>query len=167
MGVKSFKISGIEKHKVKINYMIFVSSKACHSLLEIGCSLSGNVRGTAVLGRGKKESFICQPYQTWLSFYPKSEAIIEYVAGQPIRAVAALIDPGLLRTLIGGNPDHIPDYLRDILDGSNESYCNLMGDMNSFIHTVINQIFNCPYNGFLRRIFLEARVFELLTSCHA
>lgn len=133
------------------------------SPLEIGCSLSGNVRGTVSHSRGQKENFSCGPGQTWLSFYPKSHGTIEFLAGQPIRAVGIQMAPGLLRTFMDIESDHIPAYIRGIVDGTNENHFNHVCTMTTRMHSTIHQIMNCPDHGFTRRIFLESKALELLS----
>jgi AraC-like DNA-binding protein len=129
------------------------------SQLTISFCLSGKMR---VAFRDQKGDFIVGHGQNILCFTPRSMYTTEFSSGQTYKYVNIRIEPSVLNALMEGQFDQIPADMRSIIDGSDKNYYSHIGSMTPSIHMVIHQILNCPYNGHIKRMYLEIKAMELI-----
>jgi AraC-like DNA-binding protein len=129
------------------------------SQLTISFCLSGKMR---VAFRDQKGDFIVGHGQNILCFTPRSMYTTEFSSGQTYKYVNIRIEPSVLNALMEGQFDQIPADMRSIIDGSDKNYYSHIGSMTPSIHMVIHQILNCPYNGHIKRMYLESKAMELI-----
>ena len=130
------------------------------SQLTISFCLSGKMRASF---RDQKEDFIVGHGQNILCFTPRSMYTTEFPSGQTYKYVNIRIEPSVLNALMEGQFDQIPGDMRSIIDESNKKYYSHIGSMTPSMQMVIHQILNCPYLGFLKRMYLESKAIELIT----
>lgn len=130
------------------------------SQLTISFCLSGKMR---VSFRDQKDDFIVGHGQNILCFTPRSMCTTEYPSGQTYDYVNIRIEPSQLNALMDGQFDQMPADIRSIIDESNKNYYSHIGSMTPSMRMVIHQILNCPYNGHIKRMYLESKAMELIT----
>ena len=126
----------------------------------ISFCLSGKQR---VSFRDQKDDFIVGHGQNILCFTPRSMCTAEHSSGQTYDYVNIRIERSQLNALMDGQFDRIPADIHSIIDESNKNYYSHIGSMIPSMHMVIHQILNCPYLGFLKRMYLESKAMELIT----
>ena len=147
-------ISSVEQRQ---NLIANIEEKG--SQLIISFCLSGKMR---VSFRDQKADFIVGHGQNILCFTPRSMCTSEFPSGQTYDHLNIRIEPSVLNTLMEGQFDQIPADMRSIIDESNKNYCSHIGSMTPSMHMVIHQILNCPYLGFVKRMYLESKAMELI-----
>ena len=147
-------ISSVEQRQ---NLIANIEEKG--SQLIISFCLSGKMR---VSFRDQKADFIVGHGQNILCFTPRSMCTSEFPSGQTYNHVNIRIEPSVLNALMEGQFDQIPADMRSIIDESNKNYCSHIGSMTPSMHMVIHQILNCPYLGFVKRMYLESKAMELI-----
>jgi AraC-like DNA-binding protein len=131
------------------------------SLLVISFCLSGKMRITF---RGQKGDFTVGKGQEILCFTPRSMRTAELMAGQNYTWVNIRIEPKLLHGFIEGEFDQIPTDICGIMEESHGgNYFSRIGSMTPSMLMAIHQILDCPYRGFIKRMYLESKAMELIT----
>ncbi|WP_321493702.1 AraC family transcriptional regulator [uncultured Desulfobacter sp.] len=79
--------------------------------------------------------------------------------GRDLKAVVIHFSPGLLAELLFPDPDacNVPALARSLGDGSRFS----ARDMDFSMQSIVFQMFACPYQDAVRRIYLESKAMEL------
>ncbi|MDL1958087.1 MAG: AraC family transcriptional regulator [Deltaproteobacteria bacterium] len=80
-----------------------------------------------------------------------------------MRVLNIYLSPLLLNNLVGGEFDQIPAGLRLILEGSDDKPYKRFGTITAHMRMAIDQTLNCPYQGLIKRMFLETKAMELVT----
>ena len=128
---------------------------------------SGNIWVTLGNGQAKKDAFMYKSGQSSISYLPEWQGIAEYPARTPVRTVGIYIDPLLLNTFLEGQHDPIPTGMHDIVNGANEKHYHHSLTTTPLVNMAIHQILNCPYQGPLKRLYLEGKTLELITHIMA
>lgn len=83
-------------------------------------------------------------------------------AGKPFRRIYLDIDPQtLLGTSNAQQLDQLPLELRRTLQGNHRPYCRYRA-MTPAMHQALQQILHCPYDGLLKRMYLQGKAWELM-----
>lgn len=102
------------------------------------------------------------PGRVFVAYAPDSRWRIKTFSGQYYKTFNLYVSPENLRWMLDGVLDCLPSQFRKMLDGdSQEPFC-YHTDMSLAVETVIEQIAGCPYQGALRRMFLEHKTGELI-----
>lgn len=133
------------------------------SPLEFSFYLSGTVRSEWTYGLRQRNEYVTEPGKTGLWFVPSATCTIECLAQQSVRWVIVRIEPWLLNTLFEGQFDQIPPNLRAIVEGFDKNYYKRIGTITASIQMTIHQILNCPYQGSIKRMYLESKAIELIS----
>lgn len=128
--------------------------------LEFSFCVSGKSRGTV---RDIGCEFNMGPKQSSLFSTTTPIGTVEHPAGQHALFVIIWIEPRLLSTLFKGEFDQIPSDLRGIVDGSDKKHYYHLGNLTPSMAVAIHGILNCPYQGIIKRMYLESRAMELIT----
>ncbi|MFV9644850.1 MAG: helix-turn-helix domain-containing protein [Desulfobacterales bacterium] len=139
-----------------------VGFEAKISSFVMGFSIPVNVWSTPGNGQGKKDVLMFNSGQSFISYLPEWQGIAEYPARTPVRSVGIYIDPLLLNTFLDGQHDRFPADMHDIVNGSNEKHYYHSLTTTPLVNMAIHQILNCPYQGSLRRLYLESKTLELI-----
>lgn len=73
-----------------------------------------------------------------------------------------MMEPSLLRIFLDNQSDHVPDDLRGIVDGNKSLYFR-EGKITASMQMAIHQIFNCPYEDSIKRMYFKSKAIELIT----
>jgi AraC family transcriptional activator of pyochelin receptor len=100
--------------------------------------------------------------QNYLFYLPALEEIEQYWAGNCWQMLRIEIDISTIRRFVT-KLNTIPKQLQALVEDENPSrfYFNV-GGVTSQMKTIIQQIWHHPYNGAIARMYLEAKVLELL-----
>jgi AraC-like DNA-binding protein len=128
----------------------------------MGFSVPVNVWSTLGNGQGKKDLIMFNSGQSFISHLPEWRGIAEYPARTPVRSVGIYIAPPLLNTFIEGHHDQIPTGMHDIVNVANEKHYYHALTTTPIVNMAIHEILNCPYQGSLRRLYLESKTLELI-----
>lgn len=129
----------------------------------IGFSISANLQS-----RGNGDVAIQDPLQlssgrNYIFYLPEWQFMANFPKSVPIKTVCIYIDPPLLNTLFDEQQTaHIPDRLCDIMEGDDTSGFHFEIPTHPHVNTTIHQLFNCPYQHPLKRLYLESKVLELI-----
>ena len=82
--------------------------------------------------------------------------------GERIFQVNVHIKPEIFQQWIG-NPDSLPVHLRALMRSPEQKYHEHIGTPVVAMQIALQQILNCPYQGFTRRLYLESKLWELMT----
>lgn len=130
------------------------------SPLDFSFCVLGRCKGTL---RGAKNDLIMSPGESSLFFAPEVKGTMEYLAGERMLFVIIWIEPPAFQSFIGGEFDQIPSDLRGIVDGSNENLFKRIGSMTASVKMTVHQILTCPYQGLIKRMYLEGKAIELIS----
>ncbi len=108
------------------------------------------VRGKLISNTG--DSYILNPNQ---------EGVWELPKNHHLQAVTVSINLSLLNLFIEEDGDLMPPGLLNVLEGSGKPYCQ-QDQLNPSIQIVLNQMINCPFQGMVKRVYLEGKIFELI-----
>ncbi|MEA3417450.1 MAG: hypothetical protein U9R02_15130 [Thermodesulfobacteriota bacterium] len=81
-----------------------------------------NFRSTLGYRQAKKDTFMYNSGQSFISYQPEWQGLAQYPAKTPVRTVVIFIDPLLLNTFMEGQHDHIPNGMRDIVNGADDKF---------------------------------------------
>ena len=142
---------------------ITVSFEIQNSPVVMGFNVSTNFRATHDYGQAKKDAFMFNSGQSFISYLPEWQGIAKYPSSTPLRSVGIYLDPLLLNAFMEEHDDRIPTGMHDIVNGSNEKYYYHPLTTTPLVNMAIHQILDCPYRGSLRRLYLESKTLELIT----
>jgi AraC-like DNA-binding protein len=83
-------------------------------------------------------------------------------AHQPTQWVSVHIEPDVFELFAGTPKDPIPSPLRHLVRQPNQEYYERPGQATPAMQVILQQILQCPYQGFTKRLFLESKVWELM-----
>jgi AraC-like DNA-binding protein len=72
------------------------------------------------------------------------------------------VDPALLQLKIG-NSGQLPDSLNHLIKPSDRTYYSQVCTTPAAMQLTIQQILQCPFQGFTQRMYLESKIWELMT----
>lgn len=81
-------------------------------------------------------------------------------ADKPTQWVSIHIEPELILSSFGLE-ENFPEF-QHLFRSYNQKYYNRYQVIDSQILTVVHQIWNCPYHGLTKRLYLEGKVLELI-----
>ena len=134
-----------------------------HPLVGFGFIISGDSTFTVSQGQSQKGFIHSKSGLSAVCFIPKSHGLVEFSNMKPECSVGIQIDPLLFNTVMEKDFNQLPHDFRAILDGSKKKLYLKHGKMTSSMHIAARQIISCPYQGVIRRIYLESKVLELIS----
>lgn len=137
-------------------------SEAKRSSFGIDFTLSGSLACTFNYRSGGKDVYNYDPKQSCISYLPEYRCIARFMSRIPVRIMGICLEPCLLKALMEEQYDYIPTGMRDIMAGNNERRYYHPLTTTIAIKTVAHEIFNCPYQGNLKRLWLEGKTLELI-----
>ena len=153
---------GIGDYQLWENLTVSFEAKSKSPPFIIGFSVPGNVWSTLGNGQGKKDVIMFNSGQSFISYLPEWQCIAEYPVRTPVRTVGIYVDPLLLNAFLDGQHDRFPTGMHDIVNGSNEKHYYHSLTTTPLVNMAIHQILDCPYQGSLRRLYLESKTLELI-----
>ncbi len=136
------------------NLQIEYAEVATDNEIEFGFNLSGN-HGE----RGGGINFL-----DWSVEGELIEAGISCVVGKvPIQKVDVhLKSPELLQRFLPGDLSQFPREFYRLVTQNNPQFYTASGALTPSMKLVVEQIFNCPFQGLTKRIYLESKCLELI-----
>jgi AraC-like DNA-binding protein len=77
--------------------------------------------------------------------------------------VSIHIDPAIFEPWVTGYSGQLPDSLGHLIKPSDRTYYSQVCTTALAMQQVIQQILQCPFQGFTQRLYLESKVWELMT----
>ncbi|MFN6569385.1 AraC family transcriptional regulator [Dendronalium sp. ChiSLP03b] len=113
---------------------------------------------------GVNEDACEQPGESYLfSFETGTREIEKFMAGRDIN-IRIRLEPQLLRLLSKGQEAYLPSLLKPFLETDKPpSFYQSLGKMTPAMQVALQQILQCPFQGIMRRTYLEAKTLELIT----
>jgi AraC-like DNA-binding protein len=136
---------GIEDHC--FSQSLIIKQPEREHPIELSFYMAGNYHFNAqVFGNG-----IC----------PQGE--LTYFANQRSLAVNLHIQPEIFETLLLQDSSYYPKEIKFLLRERTEWLYTVSGEITPTIKLVLQQILNCPYHGYLKRLYLESKALELIS----
>lgn len=100
--------------------------------------------------------------QNYLFYLPNIEEVEQYWAGDRLQMLKVIVDLNTIRKFFT-DLDTVPEQLQTFIEYKNLQRFHLTaGKITSQMETTIQQIWHHPYQGAIARMYLEAKVLELL-----
>ena len=126
--------------------------------------LSGKIRSWIY---GFRKDMEVTPLFAALWLTPRLESYTDYLPGQDVRFACIRVNRLLLAELAGEYLRQVPDDFRLVLEGRQESLYYRFSTMTIPMQAAAQQVFNCPYQGGMKKLFLESKALELISHLMA
>ena len=126
--------------------------------------LSGSVRNW-IDGFAKPNTVRSPSTALWLT--PRLAGSCEYLPGSDIRYVGVSIDRMLLADMAGDYLQQAPNEFRRILEGRQHALYYRFDAATVPMRSAAQQLFQCPYRGSMKNLFLEGKALELISHLMA
>lgn len=134
-----------------------------HPLVSFGFVISGDSTFTVSHGQSQNKIIHSKSGLSTLCFLQKSYGLVNFSSMKPESSLVIQMRPLLLDTFTEGWPDLFPHDFRDIVNGSKKKHYIKHEKMTPSMHIAAMQIISCPYQGVIRRMYLESKVLELIS----
>jgi AraC-like DNA-binding protein len=128
--------------------------------IQFGFTYSGKNRCIYSAGGPKARFHDMQAGSNGIFHLPKTRGVIERPQECPPCIIAS---PELLHSYFAEDMAQLPEPFRKKLEGRRDEPMAWFGPCSQAKHHLLSQILNCPFNGGLRKLFLESRAMELVT----
>lgn len=129
--------------------------------LTLAFQISGS---SQVLTEGIKDDYYHERAgENYLFFVAGTREIEEFPAQERLLTVRIRVEPCILRTFSAGQLDSLPCELQPFIKGEEAPlFHRLVGKITPAMQVALHQILNCPYQGLMKRTYLEGKVLELI-----
>ncbi|PSB23071.1 AraC family transcriptional regulator [filamentous cyanobacterium CCP1] len=111
---------------------------------------------------GIPEDYIEKAGYNYLFFLPDILETEQFFANQRMHLIRLEFDPHLL-TIFDSENSKLPLPLQRLLEGDEgDRFHQSIGRITPAMQTALQQILECPYQGTMKRLYLESKVLELL-----
>lgn len=133
-----------------------------YGFFSLGFQLSGTY---GLLQEGVRDDFFAEKAgESYLYSAPGVREVESYSARSRLVRARIDIQPEFLSTFNTEQFDPLPDGLRRLLEGKTViPFHYKIGDITPTTQVAWHQILNCPYQGMLKRMYVESKVLELVT----
>lgn len=87
---------------------------------------------------------------------------IRYEANQPVLLVHIHVQPDVINLTTGEEFEQLPTQLRNAISGIDAAY-HQSSTMTPVMQATIQQLLNCPYQGFTKQLYVESKALELIS----
>ncbi|MEM8613119.1 MAG: AraC family transcriptional regulator [Cyanobacteria bacterium P01_H01_bin.105] len=87
---------------------------------------------------------------------------IRYEANQPVLLVHIHVQPDVINLTTGDEFEQLPAQLRNAIAGIDAAY-HQSSAMTPVMQATIQQLLNCPYQGFTKQLYVESKAIELIS----
>ncbi|NJL41097.1 MAG: helix-turn-helix transcriptional regulator [Leptolyngbyaceae cyanobacterium SM1_4_3] len=113
--------------------------------------------------KGVNQEYEEKAGQSYLFFLPDIQEIERFPVHQRLQLVKVCFDLDYLRSL-GADSNVLPDELQQFFgDKPLTRFHCATGALTLAMQAALRQILDCPYQGIIKRLFLESKALELLT----
>ena len=127
--------------------------------ITLGFNMCHRLRGTIHAGGKRVRTIERQPGSCTLSYLPQTRCVVETPPDERILGVSVHFSPQRFKDLFAQTPEGLENIFSRT---GNRPFFYRQSLFNSQTANVLNQITHCPYTGEIRRLFLEAKVLELV-----
>jgi AraC family transcriptional regulator, transcriptional activator of the genes for pyochelin and ferripyochelin receptors len=110
-----------------------------------------------------RKQWINQANHSYATYLPETTGLEEYQPGERIQIVQISVDINLFRELCVGQTERLPSDFRSITDQTQHPFFFQFGQFTPAMRLTLQQILDCPYAGFIKRLYLESKALELLS----
>ena len=142
---------------------LLIGFKVEQPFLSFSFTISGNSTFTVSQGQSQREFIHSKSGLSTVYLLPKSHGLVKFSKMQPESLVGIQMDPLLLDSVMEGQSDQAHRDLQAIVDVSKQKHYFEKEEMTPSMHIAARQIISCPYQGFVRRMYLESKVMELIS----
>ncbi|MGF1519730.1 MAG: helix-turn-helix transcriptional regulator [Nodosilinea sp.] len=100
-------------------------------------------------------------YGVWGSGLAPGETYYE-PAHQRLASVSVHLDPEVFCDWLGLSDDELPTPLRSLVRPADQQYYERFGTPTASMQMVLQQLWHCPYQGLIQRLYLDSKVWELM-----
>ncbi len=144
-----------------IENLIEISKRRNNPTINLSFFIKGNTK-TVLQGLTNSADEVAG--RNYLEFLPGIKEIDECVAGQKIFRVQILIEPTKFFSNFNANQlQYLPCELQKFVDGSDVKPFHHQGITTPEMQLALQQILNCPFEGAMKSLYLEAKALELMT----
>ncbi len=126
--------------------------------------ISGHTQGEVAHSIIRSKRVAGGPGKAIISYYPESLFRSKLYERQHYKFVNIYIAPCRLWKILDEELDQVPAEVCQILLNSVQQPYDLILNMPPHVRMTVHQIFNCPYRGVLKRLYLESKSMELIIS---
>ena len=130
--------------------------------LEFAFHLSGHGTGTMIRNASAKERIDVSPGKAVLSFNPDSRCLTRMEEQESFRVLNLYIAPQTLYSLLLGDVSQVSQNLGRALENQDRTPFNLTRNISPATRMILDQIYNCAYQGAFYNIYLESKSMELI-----
>ena len=131
----------------------------CSSAYGLGFLVSGEVNNKIY---GIKDAIVSGPGENGLVYHPNISGFSEEPKNTHRLGISVIINPSSFHNLLQGEFARMPALLSEIAEGDKERFYHRKGRITHLMQMAIYQLFNCPYQGLTRRLYLESKALELI-----
>jgi AraC-like DNA-binding protein len=124
--------------------------------------LSGNHRVLTPGIKEVKDDYVEQVNQNYLFYLPDITEIEQTQAGEHIHLVRIETEIDFLKTFITDFESLSPPLLQLIENNGVQRFHQPLGQITPAMQLALQQILDCPYQGMMKRMYLESKTLELL-----
>ncbi|WP_020588576.1 AraC family transcriptional regulator [Desulfobacter curvatus] len=151
---------GVGNYRLKEYIEVAFEYTEANAPLFFGYVQSGSVTYT-LQSQKRHQNISNRPGHILVGYLPGEQCMFRPPVGVSVSTIGISIDPWLLKTWVGEEYLQAPAGLSRILNGVQRPYTELSPNPPE-TNTILNQIITCPYQGALKRLYLEAKVLELI-----
>ena len=160
-------IMGIGDFQVMDNIAIQLDKNMNATLLMFSFGISGRMDTALELEEGHKNLCTNKPGHSIVTYLPQMQGLHRISAQGALQWIVIFLDPLLLKAVAETDPDSILPDLCKIAAGEDKKHFYQISPTDYCISTLLYQIVNCPYQGFLKRFYLESKGLELIAHALA
>jgi len=99
--------------------------------------------------------------ETGFFYFPDMRSRSRELPGEPVLRVMLEIRPEVFEHITGDCPELIPPLLKPRRHTDTQDPFNVKGKMTPLIKNAVHRILNCPFQGSVKRLYLEGQALEL------
>lgn len=144
--------------RVKVNF------DSRENVCEFCFILSGKIRSWIY---GFRKDVEVTPLFAALWLTPRLESYTDFFPGQDVHFLCVRINRSMLAEIAGEYLRQVPEDFRLILENRQERLYYRFSTMTIPMQSAVQQVFNCPYQGGMKKLFLESKALELISHLMA
>lgn len=140
-----------------------IGPEAVTACFLLSYTLGGKISTDLGGGKSTGNNIIYNSDKCYISYMPGRYGIASYKPTTPLCAISILIEPWLMSALLEEQDGKSSLGICDIVGkAATDKYLNLSLDIPPLINMKLHEILGCPYQGKLKKLFLEGKTLELI-----
>jgi AraC family transcriptional regulator, transcriptional activator of the genes for pyochelin and ferripyochelin receptors len=116
-----------------------------------------------VLSQQIKEDWINQINNSYVSYLPEIAGVEEFPSAERIWIVQLSMEVNIFRGFCAEQLGQLPADFQNLANSPHQPLLFQFGTLTPAIRGALQQILTCPYQGFVKRLYLESKTLELLS----